>query len=217
MRLISKNTFLTLIAGLLMVSLFACPALGQRRGSFGGGRSFGGGGRSFGGFSRSSGGGSFGGGRSSFGGGGSIFGGSSRPNPGAGFGRSSSGSSSFSRSGHFGASGRINSSSVNAPPSYRGVPYTTRSTYFYGGRSYPYYGYGGYGDYWFHPSWYYWLPFHPAFYYGAPYEYQGAYYPGGFSFTRLIIGILVIVFIFWLLGKLFGGGGGRGVKYTSYR
>ncbi len=97
---------------------------------------------------------------------------------------------------------------------YRGVPYTTRSTYFYGGRSYPYYGYGGYGDYWFHPAWYYYTPFFPAFYYDQPYMYNGAYYPGGFSFTKLIIGVLVIVFIFWLLGKIFGG---RGTKYTSYR
>ncbi len=95
-------------------------------------------------------------------------------------------------------------------PSY----YSNRG-YYYGGGYYPAYGYGGYGDYWFHPAWYYWLPFHPAFYYGAPYYYGGAYYPGGFSFTRLIIGILVIVFIIWLLSKIFGGG--KGVRYTSYR
>jgi hypothetical protein len=127
-----------------------------------------------------------------------------------------SGSSSFSRSGGFGSSGHINSTSINAPSAYRGVPYTTRSTYFYGGRSYPYYGYGGYGDYWFHPSWYYWMPFHPAFYYNAPYMGpDGAYYPGGFSFIRLLMGLVFFVFVIWLLSRLFGGGGG--VKYTTYR
>jgi hypothetical protein len=96
------------------------------------------------------------------------------------------------------------------------MAYTSYSPrYYYGGGYYPVYYYGGYGDYWYHPSWYYWTPFHPAFYYSAPYMYNGAYYPGQFSFMRLIIGILIIVFIIWLLAKLFGGG--KSVRYTSYR
>jgi hypothetical protein len=81
------------------------------------------------------------------------------------------------------------------------------------------YGYGGWGDYslgWLSPPWYYYLPFHPAFYYSPPIYYDGGYYPGGFSFGRLLLGILIIAFIIWLLAKIFGGGGGRRVRYTNY-
>jgi hypothetical protein len=91
------------------------------------------------------------------------------------------------------------------------------SSYYVGGMGYRSYYYGGYGDYWFHPAWYYWMPFHPAFYYGAPYMYNGAYYPGGFSFMRLIMGIFIILFVLWLLSLIFRGGGGRNVRFTSYR
>lgn len=191
-----------LLVGLLTL-LIALPinaAQAQRRGgSFGGRSSFGGGGgSSFGGGGgfRTGGGGSF---RSSNRG--SSFGGGSSFNSG-----SARSSSSFGRTGGFGSQSYTRSSST---PSY---------TYSYGGRSYPAYSYGGYGDYWYRPHWYYWLPFHPAFYYGAPYlGSDGYYYPGGFSFSRLLLSLVFFVFLFWLIGKIFFGGGGRRVKYTSYR
>lgn len=215
------SSWLTLVAIFAIMLTSLSPTWAYPRGSFGGGgRSFGGGGfgggRSFGG--GSFGGGSFGGGRSF--GGGSFGGGFTRSTPSSVPSSSRIGSSSFGRSGGFGNSGRINSTSI-APPSYRGVPYTSRSTVMFGGSYHPAYYYGGFGDYsysWLHPAWYYWMPFHPAFYYNPPVYYGGGYYPGEFSFTRLIIGILLIWFIFWLLGRLFfGGGGSKNVRYTMYR
>jgi len=193
-----RSKLTSLLAILILVIALIGTAGAQRRGSFGGGsRSFGGGSRSmFGGGGGS--GGSFGSSRSSFGGGsGSSF--------------RSGGSSSFGRSGSFGNSGRINSTSIS------GGGYRSSAPIYYGGGYHSVYYGGGYGDYWYHPAWYYWLPFHPAFYYGSPYYDNGYYHPGGFSFFRLLIGIFVIVFILWLLARIFGGGGGRGVRYTSYR
>ncbi len=67
-----------------------------------------------------------------------------------------------------------------------------------------------------HPAWYYWVPFHPAFYYSPPVYYNGGYYPGDFSWFRFLLGIAIIIFIFWLIARLFRGGRGRRLKYTSY-
>ncbi len=104
--------------------------------------------------------------------------------------------------------------------SYGGRNYSTRQ-YSYGGRSYhAVYG-GGFGDYWYRPAWYYWTPFHPAFYFGGPTYVNdgmgGGYYaPGGFSFFRLIIGAMLLMFVFWLVFKIFTGfGGGKSIRYTS--
>lgn len=103
---------------------------------------------------------------------------------------------------------------------YNGRSYATRP-YSYGGRSYnAIYG-GGYGDYWYHPAWYYYTPFHPAFYFGGPTYvsdgYGGGYYaPGGFSFFRFIIGGMVLMFILWLVVRIFTGfGGRRNIRYTN--
>ncbi|HWD39830.1 MAG TPA: hypothetical protein VG944_13355 [Fimbriimonas sp.] len=208
-----RTLLLSIVLSILMIGALFSGASAQRRGSFGGGRSFGGGMRSF-----SGGGSSFRSGPGSFSGSGAYNNNNSRRyNSGStrSFGQPGGGSS-FNRSGSFGNSGRINSTSIaGAPSAYRGVSPVYQSRYYYGGGYYPSYYYGGYGDYWFHPAWYYWLPFHPAFYYSPPYMYNGAYYPGGFSFTRLILGILVIMFVLWLLSRIFGGG--RGVRYTNYR
>ncbi len=116
----------------------------------------------------------------------------------------------------------MNSMSMSAPGVYRGVPYTSRNSYYIGGGYHPAYSYGGWGDSWYHPAWYFWTPFHPAFYYSQPYYYNGGYYPGDFSFGRLILGVIIVLFAFWLIGKIFfrgggSGGGGRGIKYTMYR
>lgn len=46
--------------------------------------------------------------------------------------------------------------------------------------------------------------------------YGGVMYPGQFLWSRVIISILIFAFIIWLLSRLFGGGGGRRIKYTSY-
>ena len=91
--------------------------------------------------------------------------------------------------------------------------------YYYGGGYYPAYYYGGWSDYsfyWMHPAWYYWMPFHPAFYYSQPVMYNGVMYPGDFSWMRFFIGVLIIIFVIWLITRLFRGGSGRRLKYTSY-
>ena len=107
---------------------------------------------------------------------------------------------------------------------YGGRSYSTRA-YSYGGTSYHAVYMGGYGDYWYHPAWYYYMPFHPAFYYGGPqYMNDGGYYaPGGFSFFRALIGLFffgviaaVVIAIFRGRGSGGGGGGGRRLRYTSY-
>jgi hypothetical protein len=191
-----------------------------RGGSFGGGgHSFGGGGRSFGG----GGGRSFGGG-GSFGGGsfgssssrGSFGGGSSSPRT-----QNSTGLGSFGRSGSFGSANHVNSTSLGGANGRGGYnsSYGNWGGYSsYGGYGYyPSYGYfGGYSYGWFHPAWYYYTPFYPAFYMDAPYlGSDNMYHPGGFSFFKFILGIVLIAFIIWLLVKLFGGG--KRIKYTSYR
>jgi hypothetical protein len=74
------------------------------------------------------------------------------------------------------------------------------NTYHYGGM------FGGFYDYsyaWGSPSWYYYTPFHPAFFFSPPYYYGGNYYPGEFSFFRLILGIGIFVLLIWLIMKLF--------------
>jgi hypothetical protein len=225
------------IAALLALGCLPVHAW-PRGGSFGGGSrsfggSFGGGSRSFGGSfggSRSFGGSSFGGSRS-FGSNRSSFGSSvprasgsfSRTGTGGSFGRSSSSATSpgyatrgsFSRSGSFGRSGIATSTSVR--PGYYGRTPVTTSRYYYGGRYVPAYGYGGWSHfsfYWGAPAWYYWTPFHPAFYFAPPVYYNGAMYPGGFSFMRLLIGLLVFAFIIWLISRLFFRR--KGVRYTNY-
>jgi len=246
-----RRSATSLIAMAVLVLALIAPAFGQRSfgrsGSFGGGSTRSSGGSSFG---RSS--GSFGGssgqpsssfGRSSSSGnsGGSWFGrGSTRtaPPPVAG---QSSGPGSFGRSGSFGGSGRINSTSLgagfNPPPSYQGIPYSTRSTVFYGGSSIPAFGYGFLGGYslgMISSPWTHWMPFHPAFYVDPPSYYNGAYYAGGFSMFRFILGIVVIWIVIRMVKKLFfrnrpggddgpgqgsGGGffGGKKIKYTVYK
>lgn len=184
-------------------------------GSFGGGgRSFGGGGRSFGG------GGGFGGGGRSFGGSSSSsgsFGGSGRS-----FGGSSSSprSSSSPGGGSFGNHGSMQSrgptTSTTARSGYGSTYYGGRTVYYAPG------GYwGGYSYGWFHPAWYYYTPFYPSFYFSPPYVDQYGYYqPGGFSFFKLLEGLVCCFCGFlvpvWLLLNVIRGGG-KGVKYTTYQ
>lgn len=208
--------FLVLILVLAMVA----PAFGQR--SFGRSGGFGGGsfGRSSSGFGRSSfGGGSFG--RSSSGGsfGRSYGGGFSRPSSPSFSGPRSSGS--FGRGGTFGNSGRVRSSTANPSRGGYGGTYNSggRTTIIYGGQ--PYYSGGGFWSGYalgtLSSPWTHWVPFHPGFYTYAPYyDSYGAYHEGGFSFGRVLLGILVIVLIFWFISRLFGGGGKR-YKYTNYQ
>jgi hypothetical protein len=82
----------------------------------------------------------------------------------------------------------------------------------------------GYGGFWSGYSlgllstpWYGYMPFHPAFYVDPPYydNQTGAYYAGGFSFTKFIFGIFLIILIIWVISRIFGGG--KRVKYTVYR
>lgn len=81
--------------------------------------------------------------------------------------------------------------------------------------------------------WTHWMPFHPAFYVNPPQYYNGAYYAGGFSFFRLILGLIAIWVVVRIVKALFfrgnGGGGGPGngsgggffggkkIKYTVYK
>ncbi len=181
-----KSRTLFIATLLAIVSLVApLDALAQRRGG-----SFGGGGRSFGG-----------GGTRSFSGGGSP--------------RSSS---SFNRGGSFGGSRTQTRSSSStgspfrptAPPIVRNTNpgYTQHNTYInYGGYGRGYYHtYGGWGDYsygWVHPAWYFWTPFHPAFYYNPPIYQNGYYEPGGFSFFKLMLGMVLVFFFVWLIWRIF--------------
>ena len=88
-----------------------------------------------------------------------------------------------------------------------------------GGGYYPAYGYGGFWSGYslgvMTSPWTHWVPFYPGFYVNPPYYQDGAYYAGGFSFTRFIFGILLIIFIFWLIGRMFRGG--RRVTYRVER
>ena len=219
---------LSLLFAFVLVLATVGEAFGQRSfgrsGGFGGGRSsFGGGsfGRSSGGFGRSSGG--------FFGGGGGF----SRPST-PSYSRPSSptfsgprtGSGSFGRSGGFGNSGRINSSSANPSRNYGGYgggygSYGNRTTIVYGGSPYSYYGGGGFWSGYsmgvLTSPWTHWMPWHPGFYVNPPYYQNGAYYDGGFSFTRLILGLVIIGFIIWFVLRLFGGGGNKNIRYTNYR
>jgi len=208
-RLLSFLVCLVLIMA-IVGEAFAQRSFGRSGGFGGGGRSFGGGG----GFSRSSGGGSF------FGGGSRSSSSYSAPRSSYSGPRSSTGS--FGRSGSFGNSGRVNSSSINPNRNYGGSNYGSRTTVVYGGSPYSYYGGGGFWSGYsmgvLTSPWTHWMPWHPGFYVNPPYYSNGAYYDGGFSFSRFILGILVIVFIIWLLGRLFRGGSGGGrIKYTNYR
>ena len=150
---------------------------------------------------------------------GGSFGSSNRSAPSGSFGSSKPGttssSSSFGRSGAFGSSGRVRSTSVRPYGSY--TP-TRSTTIMYGGMSYPAYHYGfwsGYSLGWaMSPPWYYYTPFHPAFYFSRPMYYDGGVYPGGVSFTGILMGVVFFIFFFWLLGRLFGGSGR--VRYTTY-
>lgn len=218
----------------MLVALPILPAMGQRGfgrggGSFSSGRSFGGGGsfRSGGGGGSFSG-GSFGTGRS--GGSGSFS--SGRSSGGSfGTGRSSGGSfgsgrssgSSFgsgrsSSGGSFGNSGVVRSTSVR--PSYYGRTPSSTNYYMYNGARVPGYGFGfwsGYSLGWaMSPPWYYHTPFHPAFYFHPPVYYQGGLYPGGFNWLHFFIGLLILGFVIWLIGRIFLSGRRKGVKYTTY-
>ncbi len=122
------------------------------------------------------------------------------------FGGTSSGS--FSRSGSF------NSSRGGISPGY------TRSSniYSYGGVSAPIRGYSGFHSsyYWGAPRWYYWTPFHPAWYYYPP-VYSGGYYePGGFHLFHFLLSIFLFFVFMAIIIRLFRGGGGGGVRYTTY-
>jgi hypothetical protein len=64
------------------------------------------------------------------------------------------------------------------------------------------------------PPWYYYTPFHPAFYMNPPVYYQGAYYSGGFNFGHLILGLIALVFVFWLIGRFIIGR--QTIRYTHY-
>ena len=131
------------------------------------------GGGSFGGGGHSFGGGSFGGGGRSFGGGSLGGGGSSRG---------------------FGSASRVSSFTSRTPVSTRGVNYGGR----YGSARY----YGGMSDYsygWVHPAWYMYTPFYPGFYYAPPLYSNGSYYPGAFDFTKLLLGIVLILIIVYLV------------------
>lgn len=245
----SNGRLTTFLAVWLLLLALAAPAFGQRGfgrgGSFGGGfgrsssPSFGRSSGSSGGFGRSS--GSFGGRSGSYGrsyggfGGGTAtrpsspgFG-SSRPSTGSGAYRAP-GSGSFGRSGQFGGTGRINSTSINPNNrsySYGGQTYTQPiGTYSYGGRYVPGFGTGmlaGYSLGILSSPWTHYVPFHPGFYVSRPYydPVSGAYYGGGFSFTRFIFGLVLLGAIFWFVRRLFrgggGGGGGRNIRFTTYR
>jgi hypothetical protein len=219
-----------LLAVVVLLMAMVAPAFAQRSfgrgGSFGGGRSFGssrsysGGGGFFGGGQRRSG-GSFGGG-GSFGNSGSVRSAPSYPSRSSGgFGGRSS-NSSFGRSGQFGGSGHVNSTSFSRlPPSYRGYSYSSPTRIYVNGGYYPSYGYGGFWSGYSlgmlsSPWYYHWMPFHPAFYVDAPYYDGGAYYAGGFSFTRFIFGMILLAIIVWFIARIFRGGGNR-VRYTVSR
>ena len=95
------------------------------------------------------------------------------------------------------------------PPPVR-PSYATSGSYAYGGNTYHVYHYGGWSDYsyywspWRPTPWYYYTPFHPAFFYSPPYyASDGYYYPGGVSFFRVLIGLIVFAFVVWLVVKLF--------------
>lgn len=160
--------------------------------------------------------GSFGGGGRSFGGGGgrSFGGGSPRTFSGGGASAPRTGGS-FNRSGNFGGpTSNTRSQSVggspfrsSAPPVQRSNPtYIQHNTYInYGGYGGPVRMYGGWSDYsysWVHPAWYFWTPFHPAFYYSPPVYVNGYYEPGGFSFFRLLFGLILIGGVFWVIVKI---------------
>ena len=202
----------------LVADGFAQRSFG-RSGGFGGGRSsFGGGfGRSSSSFGRS-GGGVFGGGGRSYGGG--TFSRPSRsPFSSPNYSGSRGSAGSFGRGGGFGSSGRVNSTSANPSRGYGG--YTRSNPYVYGGR--PYYSSGGFWSGYALGSlaspWSYYVPFHPGFYTYRPYyDSYGGYHEGGFSFGRLILGLIILGFMAWLVVRLLSGGsGGRRYKYTNYR
>jgi len=183
-----------LLAIILMIAILLVPieSFAQRRGSFGGGsRSYGG---SFGGNRRSSS-GSFGGMRS----GASS---STRSSTGS-FGRSGPSSSSFGHSRTFTSTQSRGGSPFQPRASYYGSGFHSYGgAYYYNGYGVHYYG-SGYGSYWFHPAWYYWMPFHPAFFYGSPVLVNGYYEPGGFSIFRLFLAICIFMLIFWIIARLF--------------
>ncbi len=42
-------------------------------------------------------------------------------------------------------------------------------------------------------------PFYPSFYYSPPIYENGSYYPGGFSFLKFLLGIVLILAIVYLV------------------
>ena len=83
-----------------------------------------------------------------------------------------------------------------------------------GGGNYQARYYGGWRDYSYYPGYYHWMPFHPAFYWGSPYYDNGTgmYMPGGFAWGNFFFSILLLVFIFWLIGRIFFN---KRVRYTN--
>jgi hypothetical protein len=203
--------FVTVILVLALVT----PALAQRRGGgFGRSGGFGGG------FSRPRSGGSFG-----SGGFGSRTAPRYSPPPSSGGFQRAPGSSSFGRSGAFGNSGRTRATSINGrrvtpPPAYGNLGYDRQTTVYRNGSAVPAFAAGLIGGYSLGVltnPWTHYMPFHPGFYVNPPVYYNGAYYGGGFSFTRLLLGILIIGGVIWLFSRFIRGGGGRRrIKYTNF-
>ena len=72
----------------------------------------------------------------------------------------------------------------------------------YGGQYGSAHYYGGFSDYsygWVHPAWYMYTPFYPGFYYSPPIYQNGGYYPGGFSFLKFLLGLVLILIIVYLV------------------
>ena len=58
-----------------------------------------------------------------------------------------------------------------------------------------------------HTSWLWMMPFHPAFYYSKPYYVENPdgsvdVYPPTLSYTKILLGIIILAFIFWLIYRI---------------
>ncbi len=111
---------------------------------------------------------------------------------------------------------RVNTNTV-PPRTSGGTTFNSYNSYSYGSYGYgrPMYsgGFSDYSFYWSRPSWYYYTPFHPAFYYSPPIYTGGAYYGGGFSFFRFLMGLVligvVIGGVIWVFSLFRGGRNSR--------
>jgi hypothetical protein len=119
------------------------------------------------------------------------------------FGRSGTSTRSFGGPRTFTSTQSRGGSPFKPRASYGGVGFHSYGGgYYYNNYPVRYYG-GGYGSYWFHPAWYYYMPFHPAFFYGAPVMVNGYYEPGGFSIFRLFLAICIFLVFFWIIARIF--------------